>query len=52
MKAIAKSSASKTWKHIVSQHRRRREHKEQQNNQLRESSERPRFSLFLASFRR
>lgn len=52
MKAISKSDSNKTWNRIVAQHRRRRELSEMKKTSAPETSERPRFNLFLASFRR
>lgn len=51
MKAVTKTS-SKTWSRIVAQHMRRRERAEVKKVALQETPERPRFNLFLASFRR
>jgi hypothetical protein len=52
MNAKTKSRSSKTWGRIVAQHLRRRGPKVKQVEPVKEVPERPRFSLFLASFRR
>ncbi len=52
MKAISKASTSKTWNRIVAQHRHRRESDDLKKTSPQETPQRPRFNLFLASFRR
>ncbi len=52
MNAKAKSRKSKTWGRIVAQHLRRSGPTAKQVEPVKEAAERPRFSLFLASFRR
>ncbi|MEY4728938.1 MAG: hypothetical protein RL020_96 [Pseudomonadota bacterium] len=52
MKVSVKSHSSNTWNRIVAQHLRRRERAELKKVSSQETPQRPRFNLFLASFRR